>query len=189
LENILDIIKGCTTSDHKYQRILYDRYRGFALKTVFRYIYTYDRALDVTNDGFLKIFNHFSSFKCEDIENTEKVLMGWIRRIMINASIDELRRMKMVPETGNIPDHIWEIPDTRQADQLIIYKELILTIKRLPPQYRIIFNMSVIDGYTHGEIAEALEIPVGTSKSNLARARTLLQKFIKEEEKVTVWSH
>ncbi len=188
LENIIDIIKGCMASEHKYQRILYDRYRGFALKAVFRYIYSYERALDVVNDGFVKLLNHFASFKCEDIENTEKVLMGWIRRIMINASIDELRRMKMRPEIGAIPEHVWEIPDNHQADQLILYKDLILIIKRLPPQYRIVFNMYVIDGFTHYEIADALEISVGTSKSSLSRARTLLQKFIKQEEKVTVWS-
>jgi RNA polymerase sigma factor (sigma-70 family) len=174
--------------DHKYQKMLYDRYRGFALKTVFRYIYSYERALDVTNDGFVKLLNHFSSFKCEETENIEKVLMGWIRRIMINTSIDELRKGQMLPETGLIPENIWDIPDNRQADQLILYKDLILILKRLPPQYRIVFNMYVIDGFTHREIADALSISVGTSKSSLSRAKALLQKIIKEEEKVTVWS-
>jgi RNA polymerase sigma-70 factor (ECF subfamily) len=168
--------------------MLYDRYRGFALKTVFRYVYSYERAVDVTNDGFVKLLIHFSSFKCEEVENEEKVLMGWIRRVMINTSIDELRRNKMLSETGHIPSDIWEIPDNRQADQLILYKDLILTIKRLPPQYRTVFNMYVIDGFMHQEIADALAISVGTSKSCLSRARALLQKFIKEEEKVTVWS-
>jgi RNA polymerase sigma factor (sigma-70 family) len=174
--------------DHKYQRILYERYRGFALKTVFRYIYSYERALDVTNDGFVKLLNHFPTFKYDDVENIEKMLMGWIRRVMINASIDELRRMKMLPEIGGVAGDIWDIPDNMQADQLILYKDLILFIKRLPPHYRIVFNMYVIDGFTHYEIAEALSISVGTSKSSLSRARTLLQKYIKEEEKVTVWS-
>jgi RNA polymerase sigma-70 factor (ECF subfamily) len=188
LDNITDIINGCIAGDQKYQRILYDRYRGFALKTVFRYMYSYERALDVANDGFVKLLNHISSFKCEEAENVEKVLMGWIRRVMINTSIDELRRMRLLPEIGPIPDHIWEIPDNSQTDQLLLYKDLILIIKRLPPQYRIVFNMYVIDGYTHYEIADALSISVGTSKSSLSRARTLLQKFIKEEEKVKVWS-
>ena len=174
--------------DHKYQRMLYDRYRGFALRTVFRYIYSYERALDVTNDGFVKLLNHFSSFKCEEIENLEKVLLGWIRRIMINTSIDELRKGKEPPETAVIPETIWEIPDNGQADQLILYKDLILIIKRLPPQYRIVFNMYVIDGFTHQHIADALSISVGTSKSSLSRARALLQKIIKKEENVTVWS-
>lgn len=140
------------------------------------------------NDGFVKLLKHFSSFRCDEIQDAEKVLMGWIKRIMINAAIDELRKGKMLPEIGAIPDHIWDIPDNRQADQLLMYKDLILLIKRLPPQHRIVFNMYVIDGFTHYEIANMLEIPVGTSKSSLSRAKTLLQQFIKEEEKVTVWN-
>jgi RNA polymerase sigma-70 factor (ECF subfamily) len=188
LENIIDIIKGCIDGDHKYQRIFYDRYRGFALKTVFRYIYSYEGARDVMNDGFVKLFSHFASFKCDEIQDIEKILMGWIRRVMINTAIDELRKGKMLPETGVIPDYIWDIPDNRQADQMILYKDLILFLKRLPPQYRIVFNMNVIDGFNHNEIANTLGISVGTSKSSLSRARDLLRKFIKEEDKITAWS-
>lgn len=81
--------------DHKYQQIFYGRFRGFALKIVFRYIYVYEKAVDVTNDGFVKLFNHFSSFKSDDPDNPEKLLMGWIRRIMINVAIDELRKTRM----------------------------------------------------------------------------------------------
>lgn len=169
--------------DHKCQKIVYDRYRGFALKTVFRYIYTYEKATDISNDGFVKLFNHFSSFKCDDPVDAEKILMGWIKRIMINLCIDELRKNRMVPETGSIPDHVWDMQDKSQdADQMILYKELIITIKGLPPQYRIVFNMYAIDGYSHNEIADALNMPIGTSKSILSRARTLLQKIIKEQE-------
>jgi RNA polymerase sigma-70 factor (ECF subfamily) len=186
LKTIIDIITGCIEGDQAYQKMLYDKYRGFALKTVFRYIYSYERAVDVTNDGFVKLFNHFDSFRCDDVGNAEKALMGWVRRVMINTSIDELRRMKMLSEIGSLPENIWDIPDNEQADQLVLYKELILIIKRLPPQYRIVFNMYVIDGYSHYEIADALQIPIGTSKSTLSRARSILQKFIKDEEKVSV---
>jgi RNA polymerase sigma factor (sigma-70 family) len=186
LETITDIITGCIEGDQKFQKLLYEKYRGFGLKTVFRYIYSYERAVDTVNDGFVKLFNHFGSFSCDDMANAEKALMGWIRRIMINTSIDELRRMKMLSEIGSFPEHIWEIPDNEQADQLILYKDLILIIKRLPPQYRVVFNMFVIDGYTHYEIADALQISVGTSKSTLSRARSMLQRLLTEEEKVSV---
>jgi RNA polymerase sigma factor (sigma-70 family) len=188
LENVGDIVKGCMIGDHKFQRILYERYRGYALKIVFRYIYSYDRALDLVNDGFVKVFGHFTTFKCDDEQNIEKVLMGWIKRIMINVSIDELRRLRFLPEIGGIPDHIWDIPDNASADQLVLYKDLILIVKRLPSHYRAVFNLYVIDGFTHYEIADALEISVGTSKSSLSRARALIQKYIKNEEKVAVWS-
>lgn len=177
---------GC---DHNYQKIVYERYRGFALKIVFRYIYNYEKALDVLNDGFVKLFTHFATFKMPDPDDSEKALMGWIRRIMINASIDELRRTRMLPEIGGIPESVWEFSDKSQnADQLLLYKDLIILVKKLPPHFRIVFNMYVIDGYSHYEIAHILKISIGNSKSSLSRARALLQKFIRQEDNVKICS-
>ena len=156
---------------------MYYRYYGFALKIVFRYIYRYDRAADVVNDGFVQIFKNISSFNSGEIGEKERVFMGWMRRIMVNKAIDELRRNKMVPEIGAIPEYIWEVPDkTAEADQAVLYKELINEIKKLPPSYRAVFNMFVIDGFSHQEIAAHLGISVGTSKSSLSKARAHLQK-------------
>jgi len=170
-------------NDSRHQKMLYERYYGYALKTAFRYVYRYEKAVDVVNDGFVKIFRNFGKFKCEEDENMERILMGWIRRIMINSSIDELRRNNMMPEIGGVPDYVWEKSDkVHNADQLLLYKELVLQIKKLPPAYRAVFNMFVIDGMSHHEIADALNISVGTSKSNLSKARVLLQKFIKDQE-------
>lgn len=105
--------------------------------------------------------------------------MGWMRRIMINTAIDELRKQNMMPEIGALPEYIWEEPDKNgAADHLVLYKELITEIKKLPPSYRLVFNMYVIDGFSHNEIAEQLGISVGTSKSSLFKARIHLQKFI-----------
>lgn len=189
MDDITEIIKGCVIYDHKYQKVMYERYRGFSLKTVFRYIYTYEKATDVMNDGFVKLFNNFSTFKWQDLGDIEKMLMGWIRRIMINTAIDELRKMKMMPEIGGIPEYVWDIPDnSQQADQLLLYKDLVVCIKRLPPQYRIVFNMYVIDGCSHYEIADIMQFSVSNSKSTLSRARALLQKFIKEEEGAQICS-
>ena len=102
---------------------------------------------------------------------------------MINTAIDELRRGKMTPEIGGIPDHVWEIPyRAANAEQMLLYKELIICIKEMAPQYRSVFNLYVIDGYNHLEIADMLNIPVGTSKSCLSRARALLQNNIKKNE-------
>ena len=89
----------------------------------------------------------------------------------------------MLPEIGGILDYVWEITDNNQdADQLLLYKDLIILIKELPPAYHTVFNLYVIDGYNHYEIADLLKISVGTSKSGLSRARTLLQKSIKKIE-------
>lgn len=179
MENVRHMIKGCIANDHKYQKIFYEQYRGYALKIVFRYIYRYEKAVDVSNDGFVKIFANISKFNPENEDATEKILMGWMKRIMINVSIDELRKSNMLPEIGGIPDYVWEIADNSQdADQLLLYKDLILLIKELPPSCRTVFNLYVIDGYTHSEIADLLNIAVGTSKSSLSKARILLQKSI-----------
>lgn len=102
---------------------------------------------------------------------------------MIHTAIDELRRNKMTPEIGGIQEDVWEISKKNDnADQQILYKDIIEVLKNLPPLYRSIFNLYVIDGYTHIEIAELLNIPVGTSKSGLSRARMLLQQKITQLE-------
>lgn len=186
MDKVITIIDGCRANDPKYQKILYETYYGFALKIVFRYIYKYEEAVEVTNDGFVKFFSRIENFKYDKEEHIEKLLGGWIRKIMINTSIDLLRKKMLLPEIGGIPDHVWNLKDRSQtADQLTIYKELIVLVKKLPPAYRIVFNMQVIDGYTHMEIAEKLGIPVNTSKSNLLRAKALMRKYLNEKEELT----
>lgn len=163
--------------------MFYEQYRGYALKIVFRYVYRYEKAVNVVNDGFVKIFTNISKFKPENDEDIEKILMGWMKRIMINVSIDELRKANMLPEIGGIPEYVWETAANGQdADQLLLYKDLIILIKELPPVYRTVFNLYIIDGYTHSEIADLMNIAIGTSKSNLSKARQLLQKSIKKME-------
>ena len=180
MESLHKLIRGCIEKDYKCQRAFYEHYYGFALKTVFRYIYKYEKATDIVNDGFVKIFNSLEKFQlAKQNIDTEKILMGWMKRILINTAIDELRRQQAMPEIGELPDYIWEEMDRSQnADQMILYKELIWEVKRLPPSYRNVFNMFVIDGFSHNEIANVLGISEGTSKSALAKAKAHLKKFL-----------
>jgi RNA polymerase sigma factor (sigma-70 family) len=151
---------------------------------VFRYIYRYEKAIDIVNDGFVKIFRNLHRFHYENPENLERILLGWMRTIMVNTAIDALRKDSLLPEIGAITDNEWQQEDRSQsADQTILYKELILEIKKLPPSYRAVFNMYVIDGFTHQEIANRLGISVGASKSNLSKARVLLQKKINDSNR------
>ena len=183
MENITHIIKGCIAKEHKHQKAVYENFRGYALKVVFRYIYRYEKAVDVVNEGFVKLFNSFEKFDFGDEADNEKKLLGWLKKIMINTSIDTLRKDSMLPEIGGFPDHVWEISaKDDDADQLLLYKDLVILIKKLPAVYRTVFNLYVIDGYSHSEIAEMLNIPVGTSKSNLSRARSMLQTSITKME-------
>ena len=182
MESINQIIKGCILKDPRYQRLFYDRFRGYATKIVFRYIYRYDKSVDVVTDGFIKAFNHFDQFKFQQ-QDQQELVMGWLKRIMINAAIDEIRKHNMLPEIGGIPEHVWDYSDKNfDADQLILYKELVTLVKELPPPHGIVFNLYVLDGYNHSQIADMLHISVSTSRSSLSRARAHLQKSIKNME-------
>lgn len=183
MELLENIIAGCVLNNHKDQRFLYEKYYGYCLKTVFRYIYRYDKAVDVVNDGFVKVFRNFSKFHYNSTENLEMILMGWMRTIMVNTAIDQLRKNNFLPEIGDLSENIWLEDRGQHSDQTLMYKELVKEIKKLPPSYRTVFNMYVIDGFTHQEIANQLGISVGTSKSNLSKARVLLQKIIKNNDR------
>jgi len=109
-------------------------------------------------------------------------MMGWMKTIMINTAIDRLRKDDFLPEIGLTNEGLWIEDRSQASDQSLLYEDIIKEIKRLPPAYRVVFNMYVIDGFTHQEIANRLNIAVGTSKSNLSKARVILQSFIKKAD-------
>jgi RNA polymerase sigma factor (sigma-70 family) len=187
LESLQEIITLCLENNGRYQKFFYEKYFGYCLKIVFRYIYRYDKAIDIVNDGYVKVFRNLAKFHYENPENLEKILLGWMRTIMVNTAIDALRKDSLLPEIGALDDNVWQYEDrSRGADQNLLYKELIKEVKKLPPSYRAVFNMYVIDGFTHQEIANSLGISVGASKSNLSKARALLQKKINASNKQLV---
>ena len=183
MEDLSIVLQGCVANNPKQQKAFYEHYFGYCLKVVFRYVYRYETAVDVVNDGFVKIFRSFGKFVVADKENVQMMLMGWMRTIMIHVAIDHLRKNSFLPEIGSLSDAAWGLEDkTGPADKNILYKELILHIKKLSPAYRAVFNLYVIDGFSHHEIAEALGISVGTSKSNLSKARVILQNILRQNE-------
>jgi RNA polymerase sigma factor (sigma-70 family) len=187
LEDFLKVIKGCIDRDRKYQKILYEQYRGYAFKIVFRYIYKHENAIDAVNDGFIKLLNNIDKFEIKQDVDDEKLFMGWLKKIMINISIDRLRKEKLTVTTATVSEAVWQVPDeTGNAAETLFYNDLITLIKELPSAYRMVFNLHIIDGFSHVEIAEMTDMPESTSRSNLLRARTMLQKSIikLEEQKV-----
>jgi RNA polymerase sigma factor (sigma-70 family) len=187
LEKLLNIIAGCAQQDRHCQKLFYEQYYGLCLKIAFRYVNTYEQAVEVAHDGFLKMFRNFSRFEVRDVEKLEMLLMGWIRRVVINASIDYMRREMNNHQNYPIPEHVWEHKDESQAaDNSVLYKELICLVKELPPAYRLVFNLHVIEGYSHPEIGKMLGITTGTSKSNLSKARAHLQKSLTPENLETI---
>lgn len=182
MESVITITDGCKRQDTHFQKLYYERYYSFALKVVFRYVNHFERAKDLVNDGFIKIFNNIHLFKFTGTSqaDNERLMLGWVKRIMVNTSIDELRKNYVETFTIEYPEQIWADERTvYDADDKLLYKELILEVKRLPPSYRLIFNLFVIDGYGHNDISKMLGISVGTSKSGLWKARAHLMKRIK----------
>lgn len=136
----------------------------------------------IANDSFVKAFKNLSQFELTDNETVlELRFKGWLRRIVINTSIDQSRKKNLDNITGTLEEDCWELSDpSEKSDSKLLYKELICYLKELPPGYQKVFNLFVIDGYSHAEIAEILKISVGTSKSNLFRAKEILQKNLSE---------
>ena len=136
-----------------------------------RYSDNYQQAVEIVNDGFLKVFTKLDKY------NTNKSFKGWVRRIMINSAIDHFRKEQKYAGTDSIDNHE-TASFAPTAVQNLSYDEVIQQIQKLSPSYRAVFNLYVIDGYKHHEISEILNISIGTSKSNLSRARSLLQRAL-----------
>jgi RNA polymerase sigma factor (sigma-70 family) len=136
-----------------------------------RYSRSRDEAIEILNDGFLKIFTKLNNY------SPGLSFKGWFRKIMINSAIDYFRRNEKHYHAMNISHAYYESTNEDIMDHLS-EQEIIGAIQRLPPSYRIVFNLFVIEGYKHEEIAEMLNISVGTSKSNLAVSRNKLQKIL-----------
>jgi RNA polymerase sigma-70 factor (ECF subfamily) len=147
-----------------------------------RYCSNPDDATEIVNDGFLKLYKALPTFNPQHAD-VEASLKGWMKRIMINTAIDHLRKYKQRFLVAEITDHQLNAADEVESsiDQMT-YKEILSIIQRLSPVYRIVFNLYVMDGFKHEEIARQLKISVGASKSNLAKARMNIQKMLKEAD-------
>ena len=167
------LIKALRNADPKAQRQLYDKYSTRMLALCFRYVCDDMAAEDVMVEGFLKVFEKIGQF------NSEGSFEGWVRRIMVNEALGYLRKQKRILE-DNLSDEVNNIPDYVHADQHLETQELMDLIETLPVGYRTVFNLYAIEGYAHIEIAQILGITESTSKSQLHRARALLQKMVSE---------
>lgn len=177
---MLLLIQGCKRNDRESQRLLHQHYYSYAMSICVRYCRTIEEAKEVVNDGFLKVFLRIEQYKASTS------FTGWIRRIMINTCIDLYRK-----EVKH-----YEAYSSKAAEQMggsenvldeLSYTELIKMVQELSPGYRAVFNLYVVDGYTHKEIGGLLGISDGTSKSNLLKAREILKKKI-EASRIPVYA-
>lgn len=168
-----EIVKGCIARDRKCQETLYALYSRKMFGICLGYSKNYDSAKDVLQEGFIKVFKNIKNY------SSEGSLEAWIRKIIINTAIDNYRRSVHL----SITTLRFEEENCEPIDNSILSKinedELLYLIRQLPEGARIIFNLYVIEGYTHKEIAEQLNISDGTSKSQLNRAKQLLREQIR----------
>ncbi|PZR29402.1 MAG: RNA polymerase subunit sigma-70 [Citrobacter freundii] len=144
----------------------------------YRYTNSQEDATEILNDGFLKVFVEIYRFK-PAYTDTVSSFKGWLRKIMIYTAIDHFRKNQKHQLTGELNESYLHVPDTHEdALDKISYEEILQAIKYLTPGYRTVFNLFVIEGFSHDEIAKELGISTGTSKSNLAKAKKQLQKIL-----------
>lgn len=170
------LIKQCQKNKRQAQAEIYKRFSAKLFSVCLRYSNHYEDAQDNFQEGFIQIFNKIDQFRFQGS------FEGWMRRIMVNYCIEKHREKNhlFVINEEITPDYDSEEPDLDSTDdQDFTYEELLDFIKQLPDRYRQVFNLYVIDGYTHQQIADLLHISVGTSKSNLSRAREKLIEMIK----------
>ncbi len=169
-----NILEGCALRNRSSQKELYQRYYPYAMSISIRYINDQQLAEQAVNDSFMKVYKNIRKF------NIEKAFKPWFRQILVNTSIDQLNKKKRFNMNSDL-SAANELADREQILSSISYKELIGLVHSLSDAYRTIFNMYVIDGFKHEEIAKKLGISVGTSKSNLSKARTKLKAMIAEQ--------
>lgn len=183
-EKLKEIVNGCVRNDRKCQKVIFEMYYGKMMSACLRYISDKDEAQDILQEGFIKVFNNIAKF---DFNGS---LEGWVRRIIVNTAIDHIRKKKN--DIFQVTDHEFIINNYNnegdETEDENIYANLKTTeimdaIKQLTPAYRTVFSMYVIDGFSHQQIADLLNINIGTSKSNLAKARMNLQKILKDKLK------
>jgi RNA polymerase sigma factor (sigma-70 family) len=170
-----ELVHGCITGDAIAQKALYQRFSRKMMSICMRYAKDRDQAQDMLQDGFVKVFQKMDHYRGDG------ALGGWIARTMVNTALDHIRRNKMYDHSLDLS----EAEHLHHGDETILTgmsaDELMLLIQALPTGYRTVFNLFVIEGYAHKEIADMLHISENTSKSQFMKARAYLRKLLPRE--------
>jgi RNA polymerase sigma-70 factor (ECF subfamily) len=173
MHNEADLIEGCIRGDRKMQYELYERFAPKMFGVCLRYASNNEEAEDILQEGFIKVFKKIGSYR------SEGSFEGWIRRIFVNTAIEHFRRKTHLQpitekEESTVEGKYLSVLDT------LAEKDIVQLVQQLSPGYRTVFNMYVIEGYSHKQIAEELGISEGTSKSQLSRAKQILQELVQK---------
>lgn len=174
----LEIIKGCIQNDRQCQRALFDRYSGLMLSVCRRYTRHEMEAEDILQDALIKVFKNIGKFKFEGS------FEGWVRRIVVNTALKNYKKSSVQKEQIGLESY-QEGSMEPKAIANLGEEELMNLIAQMPDGYKIVFNLYVVEGYSHREIAERLEIKESTSRSQLVKARRLLQEMLIERNRIS----
>ena len=179
-------VEACALNKRESQKVIYSSFYGFAMAICDRYVNKQDDAVEILNDGFLKIFKEIHRYKpaYADVVSSFK---GWLRKIMVYTAIDHYRKNQKHQMVTQLDNVVYQIATEREdAIEKLSYEEIIRTIQDLSPGYRTVFNLFVIEGLSHEEISNQLGVSIGTSKSNLSKARKQLQKILFKQNEIIV---
>lgn len=178
LNNLEQLIEDCKSGMRSAQNRLYNLFAARMLPVCLRYAGNREEAEEILQEGFIKVFGHLSQFR------REGSFEGWIRRIMVNVALQRFREKARMYPIVAIQEETVETVKGNDAYSRLGYKDLMALVQKLPPAYRLVFNLYVFEGMKHKEIAEALKITEGTSKSNLYDARLILQREVMKLESI-----
>jgi RNA polymerase sigma-70 factor (ECF subfamily) len=172
------LVNGCRKNNRVYQHALYERYSSRMFSVCLRYASDRMLAEDFLQEGFIRVFTKIDQYK------NSGSLEGWIKRIMVNTALQHIRRAKQEPPSVDSEEGLMIADTSESALDTLAADEVLALVAKLPAGYRLVFNLYVLEEYTHQEIAAELGISEGTSKSQLARARQHLQKMLKKNETI-----
>lgn len=167
-----DLINGCIEGNRRMQEELYRKFSPRMYAVCLRYAGNAEEAEDILQEGFIKIFKKLDSFRGEGS------FEGWVRRIFVNTAIEHFRRKRYLQPVTDKEENTIEGNNLSALDGLA-EKDILALVQQLSPGYRTVFNMYVVEGYTHKEIGDMLGISEGTSKSQLSRAKVILQDMVR----------
>ncbi len=165
------LLQNCQKQHADSQKQLYRQFYNYGMTICSRYARDREEAKEIFNDAFFKVFTKL------DMYTPGQSFKAWLNRIIVNTAIDHYRKnQSQIPTVDLVHAQYMETPSTILEN--LSAKEILALVQHLPPSYRLVFNLHVVEGYSHPEIAQKLDISVGASKSNLAKARSKLKALL-----------
>ena len=179
-------VGACALNSRESQKVIYNSFYGYAMAICDRYTSKQEDAVEILNDGFLKVFREIHHYQpaYTDVISSFK---GWLRKIMVYTAIDHFRKYQKHQVVRELDSVVYQVASVNEdAIDKLSYEEIIRAIQELSPGYRTVFNLFVIEGMNHEEVANRLGISTGTSKSNLSKARKQLQKILFKQNQLLI---